>query len=86
LRTAPGGGSATPAATAGAGADGVPPDVDVRAGGVAVAAVDPVDAPGVVLEHPASTLKPATPVHSAHVTPRGRRSMQCTIDFLCQFF
>jgi hypothetical protein len=48
----------------GSGAELVPLDADVRADGVV--AVDAAGgAVGVVLEHPASTLKPVRPVHSA---------------------
>jgi hypothetical protein len=82
LRTLPGGGSATAPVAEGNGAEVVPLDAEDRAGGLV--AVDVAGgALGAVLEHPASTLRPVNPVHSAK---RARRSMQCTIDFLCQFF
>jgi hypothetical protein len=64
LRTLPGGGNTTAPATAGNGAEVVPLDADVRAGGL-VAFDAAGGAVGVVLEHPASTLKPVSPVHSA---------------------
>jgi hypothetical protein len=64
LRTLPGGGSATAPAAEGSGAEVVPLDAEVRAGGL-VAVDAAVGAVGVVLEHPASTLKPVSPVHSA---------------------
>jgi hypothetical protein len=83
LRTVCGGGSATVPVAPGVAAV-LPLDAEGRVvdGGAAV------DAAGVVLggdvpEQPASTLRPASPVQSAK---RARRSMQCTIDFLCQFF